>query len=151
MSLLWLISLVRIYRLRRILRFERQRAKVPLLNLLLDDDSMLFALSNEGSCTAKDVRVQDILLELDYDFKKTLRLVFDPLSEIHPSQQKPLSFRIFEGEYELTKEIGDSFFAHLKSAVFSAQLQYKNYAGIPFVADIRKDKDHLGLDKVVSV
>ncbi len=69
-------SLKRIAQLKKALIKERDRNKVPVLTFCLDRDKQEFTLINDGTCTAKDIRIEDLTVTLDYQFKKTVRLAF---------------------------------------------------------------------------
>ena len=129
---LLLASLRRIAQLKHALAQEKDRNKVPVLTFCLDTDGQALQLLNDGSCTAKDIRIQDFSVTLDYQFKKTVRLVFQPVPVLHPTQSTVLKYTIHEGPYEITREVGDSFFAHLRTCAFEANVQYANFQNISF-------------------
>ena len=125
-------SLKRIAQLKQALAREQDRNKVPVLTFTVDMDDQALRLVNDGSCTAKDIRIKEFPVTLDYQFKKTVRLVFQPVPVLHPTQSTVLKYTIHEGSYDITREVQDSFFAHLKTCVFEANVLYANFQNITF-------------------
>ncbi|HPB67942.1 MAG TPA: hypothetical protein PLT76_07805 [Candidatus Omnitrophota bacterium] len=125
-------SLKRIAQLKQALVKEKDRNKVPVLTFCLDMDEQDFKLVNDGTCTAKDIQIEDLPVTLDYQFKKTVRLAFEPIAVLHPTQAIPLKPSIHEGPYDITREVENGFFAHLKGCTFEARIQYSNFRNIRF-------------------
>lgn len=125
-------SLKRIAQLKHALAGEKDRNKVPVLTFAIDMDEQVLKLVNDGSCTAKDILIKEFPVTLDYQFKKTVQLVFQPVAVLHPTQSVPLSPAIHEGPYDITREVGNSFFAHLKTCAFEAHIQYANFRNVSF-------------------
>ena len=129
---LLIASLKRITQLKRALAREQDRNKVPVLTLSLDTDNQALCLTNDGACTAKDIVIKDCPVTLDYQFKKTVRLVFGPVAVLHPTQSTVLRYTIHEGPYNITRELADSFFAHLKTGAFETCVHCSNFQNITF-------------------
>ncbi len=144
-------SRIRIAQLKQALRLEKDRNKVPVLTFSIDPAQQLMVLINEGSCTAKDIVIEDLPVTLDYQFKKTVRLSFTPIPALHPTQNTPLAYTIHEGEYNITKEVADSFFGHLLTASFEACLKYANFQNIYFSAILQCTKGHVRIAEIKPV
>jgi hypothetical protein len=129
---LLLASLKRVSQLKHALALEKDRNKVPVLTFAIDMDEQALKLVNDGSCTAKDILIKEFPVTLDYQFKKTVHLAFPPIEVLHPTQSVPLNPAIHEGPYDITREVGNSFFAHLKTCAFEAHIQYANFRNISF-------------------
>jgi hypothetical protein len=139
-AVLLVFFLKKISRLKQALADEKKRGQIPVLNFAIDIGARTFRIVNEGSCTAKDIVIEDVLITFDYQFKKTVRLAFLPAGTLHPSKSADLDYRIYEGDFDITREVAENFFAQLKTSTFIARLRYKNYENVAFTASVENQQ-----------
>ena len=142
-----LICLLRIVRLSRLLREERHRRFLPLITAGIDSIEEGLYLKNTGGVPAKDITVGDVEIELDYGFKKYLRLSFRPLDRLAPDEKKPLAFEVFDKEYQVHPEDAETLAGHIKTSPLTLHLRYTNMQNVPFRALLRKDKDRVTIEE----
>ena len=90
-----LIARSKIKRLQALLEEEKKKRTFPLLVFSINRDELKAYLKNESYCYAKHVQIDDIDLTVDYGYKKTLKLRFDPILMLKPNQIQSFEFFVY--------------------------------------------------------
>ncbi|MCK5581057.1 MAG: hypothetical protein KAJ18_07260 [Candidatus Omnitrophica bacterium] len=134
-----------IQNLKKALHIEKHKRTVPLLAIKISDYEGCFLLKNTSQCPAKNIRVQDINITVDYDFKKDITLTFPSIPDLNPDEEKPLIYQAYDGRHKIPPEKNKEFFALLSNQTFSWNFHYSNLEGIPFTAIIEQTKNQFHL------
>lgn len=133
-----ILSLFRIRNLSRRLEDEHRKRSLPLLVFGMDSIETGLYIKNDSYCHARDIRIEDFTVIVDYGFKKKLRLQFDPIEMLKAQGKVVLSFKVFDGPHEVMRS--DTILAHLLADSFEARLRYRNLENVEFLSVVAKDK-----------
>ena len=137
-----------IIQLKKTLLEENRKRIVPVLILESRAKHPGLYLKNDSDCMAKDIKIRDVLLTLEYDFKKTIILKFDPIEVLGPSKAVKLHYSAFDGGHKVSYTDARNLLLHINRASFEVQIKYKNVEDIAFLTVIIKEKDAFHLKAV---
>ncbi|OGX08921.1 MAG: hypothetical protein A2Z88_02020 [Omnitrophica WOR_2 bacterium GWA2_47_8] len=137
------IALIRVFLLSRSLKKEIERKNVPLLSLKLVAElpNIGLYLENQSDFPGSDILIQNMEVAVESDFRGTLTLKFEPVSNLDPHKFEKLKFKVFNGEFELFHISTDSLMPHLLSLPLEIHLTFSNSDGVSFSSLIKKEKN----------
>jgi hypothetical protein len=133
-----ILSLFRIKNLNRRLEEEHRKRTLPLLIFGVDSLETGLYLKNDSYCHARDIRIEDFTVIVDYGFKKKLRLQFEPIEMLKAQGKVSLAFRVFDGPHEVMRS--DTILTHLLADSFEARLRYRNLENEEFISIVGREK-----------
>lgn len=101
LSIALVVAGVIIFRLRGRLREEIRKSHFPLLVVMREASDRRVYLQNDSYCYAKNIRIADVQLTVDYGFKKIVTLKFYPIDMLRPGEKALMHYRVFDGEHEV--------------------------------------------------
>jgi len=146
-----LLCLRKIRDLKAALDAEHRSRSVPLLILDVDPVERILYLKNDSGCFAKDIQINDLDVELSYDFKKILTIKFEKVDFLKPLQKVRLNYSLYEKGHLIKIEVTDTLFAHLDRASFDIVIRYSNLENTPFVMTVEKSKERFFLKEIRPV
>jgi len=131
---------------------EKRKRSMPLITMELNttDDLGVFLL-NDSYCYARNIKIEDLDVVIDYGFKKHITLKFDPLEMLKPSAKIKLNHRVFDDEYEITSTDSINVLNHFSDSPINMRLRYENIEGGPFAATIVPEKDKYVIKEVTPL
>lgn len=143
---------VKIKDLERTLAEERRKRTMPLLQLEVntDDDYGIF-LINDSYCYAKNIRVDNLNVVVDYGFKKNITLKFDVLEMLKPNGRARLKYRVFDGDYDTTSSDEKNILNHFPDAPLKMELRYENLESELFTSKITSEESRYVVQEVKPV
>ena len=141
-ALIWAIYKIR--SLKQTLAQEKHKRSMPLLALEVNTeaDRGVF-LVNDSYCYARNIRLNDLDVTVDYGFKKHITLKFAPIDVLKPSAKVRLDYRIFDDKYDITSSTDSlNILNHFSDAPIEMRLRYENIEGGPFAAVIGPERGH---------
>jgi len=137
--LVW--AIFKIKQIKRLLAEEKRKRLFPLLMLEVDTDEVAAYLMNDSYCYAKNVKIDDLNITVDYGFKKRLLLKFEPIDMIKPGQKMPLNYRVWDGAYDITSTDSRNLVYHFSDSNIEMHISYSNMEHAKFSTTISRDKD----------
>ncbi|HQP10987.1 MAG TPA: hypothetical protein PKV41_06355 [Candidatus Omnitrophota bacterium] len=147
------VGLVRKIRaLQETLADERRKRSMPFLTVEVntENDFGVF-LINDSYCYARNIRMDDLDVIVDYGFKKHIRLKFDPLETLKPNGRSRLNYRVFDGEFDTTATDATNILNHFQDAPITMHLYFENLEGGPFASTIVAEKNQYIVKEVVPI
>jgi hypothetical protein len=147
MGLVW-----KIRELQRTLEVERRKRTTPLLTLEVNtgDDFGIF-LINDSYCYARNIRIDDLDVTVDYGFKKLIRLKFDTMETLKPNGRTRLYYRVFDGEFDTTATDAKNILNHFQDAPVQMRLYFENLESAPFASTIISENGKYFVKEVLSL
>lgn len=139
LSLLTVLCLLKIRALKKYLAEEKRKRLVPLLSLEIDTDDFAADLYNDSYCHAHDIQISDLNIKVDVGFKKGLILKFDPIDFLKPNQKKSLTYKVFDGQYDVTSKESINLVIYFRQSDFQMRVSYKNMENDKFEAVIARE------------
>jgi len=143
-----LLCLRKIKDLKSALDAEHKSRSMPLIILDVDPQDKILYLKNESDCFAKDIQINDLDVELSYDFKKVLTIKFEPVEFLKPQQKTRLNYALYEKGHMIKIEVTDTLFAHLDRASFEIIIRFSNLENTPFLMTVEKSKERFSLKEI---
>ena len=119
-------SSAKIKTLRKLIEEERKKRTFPMLIFRVDADELKTYLKNESYCYAKHIVIEDLDLTVEYGFKKRLLLRFDPINMLKPNQELPLSYHVFDNDFDVTSQSPNSLVLQFNDNPFTMNLNFAN-------------------------
>ncbi|MBN1869577.1 MAG: hypothetical protein JW847_03255 [Candidatus Omnitrophica bacterium] len=144
--IIYLLSLIqtanrKIKELEDALTEERRKRSMPMLTLEVNTtDNYGAFLLNDSYCYAKNIRIHDLDVVVDYGFKKHITLKFDAVSMLKPNGKAKLGFRVFDGDFDVTATDAKNILNHFPDAPIEMVLRYENIEGGEFSSTIVSEK-----------
>ncbi|HLF19048.1 MAG TPA: hypothetical protein VI749_09215 [Candidatus Omnitrophota bacterium] len=120
------VLLAKIRTLKKLLAEEKRKRTFPLLTFEVDRENLKAYLKNESYCYAKDVKIDDLPITVDYGFKKELILKFEPLVLLRPNGRMELEYKVFDNNFDVTAGSPGSLVLQFHDNPFKMRLHYKN-------------------------
>lgn len=111
---------------------EYQKRVCPLLDLSIEKNSSLAFLVNNSKCIAKDIKIEDMVIYIDYGFKKELILKFEPISQLKPLEKIQFVYHVFDKGYDITSSNSKSLVHHFITSDIEMHLSYSNIENVLF-------------------
>ncbi len=144
-----LFCIHQIRRLKKTITKEVRSHLTPQLILEIDANQKSLILKNESFLLAKDIRIEDLIIDLDdFGFKKNITLRFNQVYYLRAKESIKLQFKAFDKNQELPPEVVEKIIFHLVYANFKAKLLYSNIENIQFSCVLTKRKDKTYIEKI---
>lgn len=149
-AVIW--AALKIRALKATLAQEKRKRTMPLITLEVNtgDDLGIF-LVNDSYCYAKHIRMDDLDVTVDYGFKKRITLKFAPLEVLKPNGRIKLSYRVFDGQYDVTASDALNILNHFSDSPVEMRLRYENIEGSPFAATVAPEKGQYIIKEVTPL
>ncbi len=121
-----------IFRLRDRLHEEIRKSHFPLLIALRDASDRRVYLQNDSYCYAKNIRIADVQLKVDYGFKKNVTLKFYPIEMLRPGEKVLMHYRVFDGEDEVHVDQVVYLLSNNADPSVEVFVEYENLENITF-------------------
>ena len=144
------LCLLLIWRLNNLIKKERHKRLVPFVTLEINPQRGGIFVCNKGGCSAKDIRIEEISIDLSYDFKKSVVLKFEPILFLDAGRETRLNFTASIEGRQLSPEESQRLTPHLVKPSFEARLSYANLENVPFSLILEKDQDQLLIKELKS-
>jgi hypothetical protein len=95
--------------------------------------------------------MDDLDVTVDYGFKKHITLKFSPLEVLKPNGRIRLSYRVFDGQYDVTATDALNILNHFSDSPIEMHLRYENIEGSPFAATITSEKNQYIIKEVTPL
>ena len=142
-------TIAKIRTLKETLVQEKRKRSMPLVALEVNTtDDLGVYLINDSYCYAKNLTIKDLNVVIDYGFKKHLTLKFEPVDVLKPGKNIKLTYRVFDGEYDITETDSLNILNHFADSPLEIHLQYSNIEDSPFLARICLEKNQYVLKEV---
>lgn len=155
-SLILLLCLLQIRRLKKTIAQEARRRLLPQLNLELilgtGQQDMGLYLKNENFFLAKDIKIEDVEMALeDSGFKVNVILKFEGIDYLKPQESVRLSLKVFNNKRDFLPEATEKIIPHLVSPSFKVKIYYSNIENLRFLALFLKKREKFSIEKVESL
>lgn len=143
------VCIHQIRRLKKTITKEVRSHLTPQLILEIDANQKSLILKNESFLLAKDIRIEDLVIDLDdFGFKKSITLRFNQVYYLRAKESIKLQFKAFDKNQELPPEVVEKIIFHLINAYFKAKIIYSNIENIQFASILVKKKDKTYIEKI---
>lgn len=143
------VCIHQIRRLKKTITKEVRSHLTPQLILEIDANQKSLILKNESFLLAKDIRIEDLVIDLDdFGFKKNITLRFNQVYYLRAKESIKLQFKVFDKNQELPPEVVEKIIFHLINAYFKAKIIYSNIENIQFASIVVKKKDKTYIEKI---
>ena len=140
--ILLILTLVKIRHLKNSLITESKKRLLPLFSLETKSDEAGIYLKNISYCYAKDIKIEDMEIVIDFGFKKRLLLKFDPIDDLREDETVKINFKIFDGEFEDRTTPPDNLVNYFRHSDFEMKINYSNVENVTFSEIISCDKEN---------
>lgn len=132
-SLLLILCVLEIRRLKKTITQEIQRKLLPQLILYIDKKEMFFYLKNEGFSIVRNIEIEDSKVILDDSgFKVTSILRFENTDFLKSQEGVKLKFKVFDENKNFLPESTERIFPHLFKPSFNIAITCSDIEGRKF-------------------
>jgi len=132
-SIMLILCLSQIRRLKNTIAREIQRRLLPQLILNMDNKERFFYLKNEGFSLIRNIEIDDskVIIE-DYGYKLGFILRFEHIDFLRPKEEIKLKFKVFNENQSFLPDKTEIIFPHLISPSFDITITCSDIEGRKF-------------------
>jgi len=142
-------SFAKIQELKTALVEEKNKRLLPVLAFGIDKDSVEVTLFNDSQNAAKDVHIEDLVLDLKYEHRKTVKIEFDPVDLLNPQQKISMNFKVFDNGFQMRNILPNTLVSHFLAASFEMVIHFRNMEDTAFREVLVKEGPKIYIQKVV--
>lgn len=149
---LLLITLVsafaKIQELKAALLEEKNKRLLPVLLFEVDTDAAEITLLNDSQNAAKDIRIENMHLDLKYEHRKTVKIEFEPIELLNPQKKAAIKFQVFDNGFQMRNILPHTLIGHFLAASFEMVIHFQNMENTVFREVLIKEDQKIYIREV---
>ncbi len=148
-TIILLICIIKIRKLKKLLIREIQKRLIPQLTLEIDKDATGVYIKNEGLFLARNIKIEDTEFEMDDAGYRLNRIMkFNNIDSLKPNERLRLDIKVFDKEGNFKPNVTDALTPHLLGISFKLRIFYANIENVKFCASFNKRREKFNIEEI---